>query len=46
MLRRDTISALAEFRANRALPTWDDAVLAVLDAAKERQVGQSIEGGS
>lgn len=46
MLRRDTISALAEFRANRALPTWDDAVLAVLDAAKERHVGQGIEGGS
>jgi hypothetical protein len=35
-LRRDTIDALAEFRAARALPTWDDAVIAVLDAARER----------
>jgi hypothetical protein len=41
-LRRDTIDALAEFRAVRALPTWDDAVLAVLDAARER----TAEGGS
>jgi hypothetical protein len=35
-LRRDTIDALAEFRASHALPTWDDAVIAVLDAAQER----------
>jgi hypothetical protein len=41
-LRRDTIDALAEFRANRALPTWDDAVIAVLDVARER----TVEGGS
>ncbi len=41
-LRRDTIDALAEFRAARALPTWDDAVIAVLDAARER----TAEGGS
>jgi len=41
-LRRDTIDALAEFRAARALPSWDDAVLAVLDAARER----TAEGGS
>lgn len=41
-LRRDTIDALAEFRAARALPTWDDAVIAVLDAARER----SAERGS
>jgi hypothetical protein len=41
-LRRDTIDALAEFRASRALPTWDDAVIAVLDAARER----TAEGGS
>ncbi|MGH3790649.1 MAG: DUF6084 family protein [Pseudonocardiaceae bacterium] len=41
-LRRDTIDALAEFRASRALPTWDDAIIAVLDAARER----SAEGGS
>ncbi len=41
-LRRDTIDALAEFRAARALPTWDDAVLVVLDAARER----TAEGGS
>jgi hypothetical protein len=40
-LRRDTIDALAEFRASRALPTWDDAVIAVLDAARER----TAEGG-
>ncbi len=41
-LRRDTIDALAEFRAGRALPTWDDAVLAVLEAARER----TAEGGA
>jgi hypothetical protein len=35
-LRRETIDALAQFRASRALPTWDDAVVAVLDAARER----------
>jgi hypothetical protein len=40
-LRRDTIDALAEFRASRALPTWDDAVIAVLDAAREH----TAEGG-
>jgi hypothetical protein len=41
-LRRDTIDALAEFRATRALPSWDDVVLTVLDAARER----AAEGGS
>ncbi|MGQ0719656.1 MAG: DUF6084 family protein [Pseudonocardiales bacterium] len=41
-LRRETIDALAEFRASRALPTWDDAVIAVLDTARER----TAEGGS
>ncbi|MGH3786124.1 MAG: DUF6084 family protein [Pseudonocardiaceae bacterium] len=41
-LRRDTIDALAEFRAARALPTWDDAVIAVLDSARER----TAEGGT
>jgi hypothetical protein len=41
-LRRDTIDALAEFRAVRTLPTWDDAILAVLDEARER----TAEGGS
>ncbi len=41
-LRRETIDALAEFRATRALPTWDDAVIAVLDTARER----TAEGGS
>jgi hypothetical protein len=40
-LRRDTIDAFAEFRAARALPTWDDAVLALLDSARER----TAEGG-
>ncbi|HKS51073.1 MAG TPA: DUF6084 family protein [Pseudonocardiaceae bacterium] len=35
-LGRDTIDALGEFRASRALPTWDDAVIAVLEAARER----------
>jgi hypothetical protein len=34
-LRRDTIDALADFRATRALPTWDDAIITVLDAARE-----------
>jgi uncharacterized protein DUF6084 len=41
-LRRDTIDALAEFRAARALPTWDDAIIEVLDVARER----TAEGGS
>jgi Family of unknown function (DUF6084) len=40
-LRRDTIDALGNFRAIRALPTWDDAIIAVLDAARER----TVEGG-
>ncbi|MGB6161383.1 MAG: DUF6084 family protein [Pseudonocardiaceae bacterium] len=40
-LRRDTIDALAEFRGSRALPTWDDTVIAVLDAAREH----TAEGG-
>ena len=40
-LRRDTIDALADFRATRALPTWDDAIIAVLDEARER----TAEGG-
>jgi hypothetical protein len=40
-LRRDTIDALANFRAIRALPTWDDAIIAVLNAARER----TVEGG-
>jgi hypothetical protein len=46
-LRRDTIDALADFRATRALPTWDDAVMAVLDVARERTVvGEGTgEGG-
>ncbi|MEO7196477.1 MAG: DUF6084 family protein [Pseudonocardiaceae bacterium] len=35
-LRRDTIDALADFRATRALPTWDDVIITVLDAARER----------
>jgi hypothetical protein len=41
-LRRDTIDALAEFRTAHALPTWDGAVMTVLDAARER----AAEGGS
>jgi hypothetical protein len=41
-LRRDTIDALAEVRATYALPSWDDAVIKVLDAARER----TAEGGS
>jgi uncharacterized protein DUF6084 len=40
-LRRDTIDALAEFRATRISPTWDDAIIAALDAARER----TAEGG-
>lgn len=47
-LQRETIDALAEFRAVRALPTWDDAVLAVLDAARARSSSTdgSVEGRS
>lgn len=41
-LRRDTIDALADFRATCALPTWDDAIAAALDATRER----TAEGGS
>lgn len=41
-LRRDTIDALADFRAARTLPTWDDAIIAVLETARER----TAEGGS
>lgn len=41
-LRRDTIDAIADFRAARALPTWDDAIIAVLEAARQR----TAEGGS
>jgi len=41
-LRRDTIDALADFRATRALPTWDDAIVAMLDTAREH----TTEGGS
>ncbi|HVE97421.1 MAG TPA: DUF6084 family protein [Pseudonocardiaceae bacterium] len=41
-LRRDTIDALAEFRATRTLPSWDDTVIAALDATRER----TAEGGS
>lgn len=46
-LRRDTIDALADFRAARASPTWDDAIIAVLDTARERTVvGETTgEGG-
>jgi hypothetical protein len=35
-LQRETIDALAEFRAVRTLPTWDDTILAVLESARER----------
>jgi hypothetical protein len=41
-LRRDTIDALARFRAARALPTWDDAVIRMLEETGER----SAEAGS
>jgi len=46
-LRRDTIDVLADFRAARALPTWDDAIVAVLDVARESTaVGEGTgEGG-
>lgn len=46
-LRRDTIDALANVRATHALPTWDDAIMTVLDAARERTVvGEGTgEGG-
>jgi hypothetical protein len=41
-LRRDTIDAIAEFKATRGLPTWDDAIVAMLDTAREH----ATEGGS
>ena len=44
-LSRETIDTLADFRAARALPTWDDAIIAVLDTARERTESSS-EGGS
>ena len=46
-LRRDTIDALANVRATHALPTWDDAIMTVLDVARERTVvGEGTgEGG-
>lgn len=52
-LRRETIDALAEFRASRTLPTWDDAVLAILESVGVRssdndpdRPGRASEGGS
>ena len=45
-LQRETIDALAEFRAARTLPTWDDTVLAVLDAARQPIPKVNGEGGS
>ncbi|HEY2766173.1 MAG TPA: DUF6084 family protein [Pseudonocardiaceae bacterium] len=45
-LQRETIDALAEFRAARTLPTWDDTVLAVLDAARQPIPNVNGEGGS
>ena len=46
-LCRDTIDALANVRATHALPTWDDAIMTVLDVARERTVvGEGTgEGG-
>ncbi|MGH3922589.1 MAG: DUF6084 family protein [Pseudonocardiaceae bacterium] len=35
-LQRETLDALAEFRATRTLPTWDDAILALLESAGAR----------
>jgi hypothetical protein len=35
-LQRDTLDALAAFRTDRTLPTWDDAILAVLEEAGAR----------
>jgi hypothetical protein len=34
-LQQETIDALAAFRAERTLPTWDDTILAVLESAGE-----------
>jgi hypothetical protein len=48
-LQRETIDALAEFRAIRTIPTWDDTILAALDAAQASssvEVLRSAEGGS
>jgi hypothetical protein len=36
-LRRDTIDELTKYKAERALPTWDDTLVSLLDDAKERQ---------
>lgn len=36
-LRRDTIDELTKYKAGRALPTWDDTVVSLLDAAREVQ---------
>lgn len=47
-LRRETIDALAELRAVRALPSWDEAILTVLHAAREPSsvdTLHSAEGG-
>ncbi|MFY9808824.1 MAG: DUF6084 family protein [Pseudonocardiaceae bacterium] len=46
-LRRDTIDALAEFRATNVAPTWDDAIIAALNAVQEgTAVGKAnAEGG-
>lgn len=38
-LQRETLDALAEYRTARGLPTWDETVLAVLEAA-----GASVPG--
>jgi len=43
-LQRETIDALAEFRAVRTLPSWDDTILAVLNAAQEPSSGASPSG--
>ncbi|MGH3796041.1 MAG: DUF6084 family protein [Pseudonocardiaceae bacterium] len=45
-LQRETIDALAEFRTARTLPTWDDTILAVLDAAKQPILNVNGEGES
>lgn len=46
-LQRETIDALAEFRAVRTLPSWDDTILAVLAAAQQTPSSDpSARGGT
>ena len=41
-LGRETLDALAEFKARHALPTWDATLGALLDRAREDEQGPSV----